>query len=347
MNKNKGDFEMPGLQKAQNNTVAQRMGEWLNVHKMPALRESTKSEYRSHFARLQAMPIGSILLDEVTRTDCQKAMNNLAEDGYSKSTIKKYRLLLRQFFDYLIEERELKHNPAGKVSIPNAPTKKVKPLSQEEQDLMEAACANDPLGHLIVFLFYTGLRKSEMMALKWEDYNAAEPSIIVRASKTDAGIRKVFLVSTAQDIIEKMPRINEFIFNHTRQAPVTDTVMKRLVDRLRIATGFEDFACHVCRHSFVTRLCEKCVPAKAIAEIIGHARSDYVLDIYAELEADELRKAVYVLEKNDDKRRSALMGATITLPSDLYMRLQEEAKKQHVSVDALATFLLTSVTAQK
>lgn len=338
---------MPGLQKAQNNTVAQCMGEWLSVHKLPVVRESTKSEYQSHFNHLQTMEIGSMVIDAVTRTDCQKTMNDLAEDGYAKSTIKKYRLLLRQFFEYLIEERELKHNPAGKVSIPNAPTKKVKPLTKEEQEQVEAACADDPLGHLIVFLFYTGLRKSEMMALKWEDYNAAEPSIIVRASKTEAGIRKVFLVSTAQDIIEKMPRINDYIFNHTRQAPVTDTVMRRLVDRLRIATGFEDFACHVCRRSFVTRLCEQGVHAKAIAEIIGHARSDYVLDIYAALEADELRKAIYVLEKNDDKRRSALMGVTVTLPLDLYLRLQEEAKKQYVSVDALATFLLTSVTAQK
>ena len=38
--------------------------------------------------------------------------------------------------------------------------------------------------------------------------------------------------------------------------------------------------------------------AKAIAQIIGHANTEYVLDIYAQLEQKQLRKAIYTLEEN-------------------------------------------------
>ena len=236
-------------------------------------------------------------------------------------------------------------SPAKDLILPLAATKEVLPLTHREQEAVEEACRGDVLGHLLIFLLWTGLRKGEMMTLRWEDYNSDDNSIFIRNSKTEAGVRKVYLLPLAQKIIEKMPRINEYVFNHTCNAPITPTVMRRLVDRIRLRSGVSGLTCHVCRHTFVTRLCEKGVPAKAIAQTIGHAKADYVLDIYAKMEADELRKAIYVLD--NDARHSTLMGASVTLPVDLYSRLQQEVEKQHVSVDALATFLLTSTTTGK
>lgn len=318
---------------------SEHMWEWLTVHKLPALRSNTRLEYRSHVKRLTSMPFGTMPLAKITRTDCQNALNILAENGYAKSTIQKYRTLLNQAFAFFAEERIVERNPASNLFIPSSPTKVVEALTHEQQSAIEAACARDPLGHLIIFLLYTGLRKGEMMALLWEDYDATDGSILIRKSKTDAGIRKVYLIETTQRIIERMPKINDHIFNHTKGRPITPTVLRRLVDRLRNKTGLTTFACHVCRHTFVTRLCGEGVPAKAIAQIIGHAKTDYVLDIYAKMEADELRKAIYVLDPNG-KRHSALMGVSVSLPIKLYSVLKEEATRQKVSVDAMVTFLL-------
>lgn len=323
-------------------TLAEWLWTWLDVYKLPALKESTKQEYISHMNFLTRQPVAAQPVSVINRMECQEVLNDLAAAGYSKSTIRKYRILLRTSFEVLVDDRVLKYNPCEKLFIPAAPTKEVRALTKEEQQMVESACAEDALGHLIVVLLYTGLRKGELMALNWDDYDPVEESVMIRDSKTEAGVRKVYLVSKVVDIIERMPRINRYIFNHTRKKPVTPTVMRRLVDRICERTGIDDFTCHVCRHTFVTRLCEEGVPAKAIAQIIGHARADYVLDIYAQMEADELRKSIYVLE-TDGKRRSALMGASLNLPVSLYSVLKEEADRQKVSVDALVTFLLSRV----
>ena len=89
------------------------------------------------------------------------------------------------------------------------------------------------------------------MDLTWDKYNPAEPSIFVSAAKTPAGVRKVYLTSRANAIVRRQAHINEYIFNHTKLAPVTPTVTRRLVDRIRKASGVDTLACHVCRHPYV------------------------------------------------------------------------------------------------
>ena len=271
--------------------------------------------------------------------DLQQLLNTAAANGYSKSSISKMRSSLRQAYRPLLRQNVIKTNPTTELIVPCAPKKEVLPLTHKQQDAVVMACKTDPLGHLIIFLLETGLRRSELIGLHWEDYNADDHSIFVSASKTPAGIRKVYLTKKAEAIIQAMPHINDYIFNHTKGNPVTKTVMRHLIDRIRRASGVQELACHVCRHTFVTRLCESKVPVKAIAQIIGHAKVDYVLDIYAKLEADELRKAIYALDP--DNRGSAIIGSDVRVPVKLYDTLQQEADKQQVSIDVLVTHLLT------
>lgn len=77
--------------------------------------------------------------------------------------------------------------------------------------------------------------------------------------------------------------------------------MRHLTDRIRSGSQITRLSPHVCRYTFVTRLCEKGVSAKVIAQIIGHASADYVLNIYAMMEKQELRKAIFVLEEDKPK----------------------------------------------
>lgn len=288
---------------------------------------------------------GALPVTEVTEIDLQVLLNKLAANGYSKSTLDKVRYTLRQAYRPLVRRKSVSIDPTEELVIPIAPTKEVLPLTHKQQEAVEMACAGDPLGHLIIFLLETGLRRSELMGLRWEDYDVADHSIFISASKTPAGVRKVYLTTRAENIIRQQEHINDYIFNHTKRNPVTKTVMHRLVNRIRRASGVEELTCHVCRHTFVTRLCEQQAPAKAIAQIIGHAKTDYVLDIYAKMEADELRKVIYVLEPNG--RGAAIMGSEVRVPVHLYDSLQQEADKQKVSVDALATHLLTLYVSAK
>lgn len=326
-------------------TLSEWLQEWLEIYKLPTVREKTADMYTWAVHAISADPCGQLAITDITEMDLQRLLNTAATTGYSKSSISKMRASLRQAYRPLLRQNVIGTDPTAELIIPRAPTKEVLPLTHKQREAVELASTTDPLGHLLIFLMETGLRRNELKDLLWTDYNAADHSIFVTASKTPAGIRKVYLTTKAEAIIPAMPHINDHIFNHTKGNPVTKTVMQRLVERIRRASGVLALTCHVCRHTFVTRLCEKKVPAKAIAQIIGHAKVDYVLDIYAKLEADELRKAIYALEP--DGRGSAILGSEVRIPIDLYNALHQEADNQGISVDALVTHLLTLYVSAK
>ncbi len=329
----------------ENKTLGEYLDWWFDLYKRSAVRKRTADLYRYIVSIIKNDPCAAIPVTDVTEPDLQALLNRTAAAGYSKSVLEKVRYTLRQAYRPLARHGAVTTAPTVELILPRAPVKKVLPLTHEQQDAVEAACARDPLGHLIIFLLETGLRRGEMMALRWEHYDPVVQSIFVAAAKTPAGIRTVFLTSRAAAIVESQERTSDYIFTHTRGGAVTQIVMRRLVDRIRHRAGVPQLACHVCRHTFVTRLCEAGAPVKAIAQIIGHAKSDYVLNIYAQLEATALCKAIYVLDKN--KSPSPLFGQEIHLPTSLFATLQAEADRQHISVDVLATFLLNNVIQSK
>ena len=208
-------------------------------------------------------------------------------------------------------------------------------MTSDEQKLVEDVCKQDVLGHLFIFLLRTGLRRSELMQLKWDDYDDVSQEISIRKSKTKAGIRTIYLLTDVQKIIKNQPRINNYIFNSTREKPLTNTVMKKLYERLRVKTGIMHLTNHVCRHTFVTRLCEKQVSPKAIAQIIRHAKTDYVMDIYALIENKQLKLAIYKLEEGS--HGSDVNQCVIKLPPYLYNRVSKYATSNGIVLDTFVT----------
>lgn len=170
-------------------------------------------------------------------------------------------------------------------------------LTPEEQERVEAACRSLPLGHLIIFLDLTGLRRGELINLKWEDYDAEEGTIIIRKSKTDAGVRVIPLLPEAQEIIEQQPRWEEHIFLNTKGNPLTGTSMKRLYEHLRKLTGIQTLTNHVCRHNFATRMLEHDADIKSISKILGHTDVAFTLQRYTTTDLDHLRREIQKLKK--------------------------------------------------
>ena len=293
---------------AANNTYT--LGEWLymwhKTYKEWKVKPQTAKRERQNIALICTCAESQKPLAEITELNLTNILITLQQrvhhDGklYSKSTLKKVKEILGQALQQAKRYNMISDNIWATLQTPTAPQKKILPLSHWQQDMIEKACQDDPQGHLIIFLLRTGLRRAELINLKWADYDAEAATIYIRKSKTEAGIRTVYLVKEAQQIIEAQPKRGAYIFYNTRNTPISDSSLNRLVERLRAVTYIDTFTCHVCRHTFVTRLCEKGVPAKAIAQIIGHAHTGYVLDIYAMLEQKELRRAIYALE--DDKQ---------------------------------------------
>ncbi|MPN64575.1 hypothetical protein SDC9_212351 [bioreactor metagenome] len=74
------------------------------------------------------------------------------------------------------------------------------------------------------------------------------------------------------------------------------------------------------------------MPAKAIAQIIGHANANYVLNIYAQLENMELRKAIFALE-TDKTKRGDNVEITLLFNKEMYQELVHKAYESGFPID--------------
>lgn len=246
----------------------------------------------------------NIFVSEIEEEFLQNGINNMAKEGYSKSTIHKARLVMNNSMMYAVRIKWLKRPPMMKLYIPKiAPTVKVDALTKADQERVETLCrtpGKTKYGYITLFLLDTGLRSAELYNLKWNDFyeNSKMPYIKVRKSKTENGIRNVPLTSEALKIIKGQPKINEYIFNTPNGTQLSEIQMKRHNQYIRDTLDIEHFHNHICRHSFATRAVEKNMDINALSKILGHSSVAFTMQRYVTISDDFLFEQMSLLEDN-------------------------------------------------
>lgn len=235
-------------------------------------------------------------MDQTTYKDYQNALLQLAEKGYSHSTITKARTVIYSVLESVYGYRQLN------LKIPrNAPTKKILPLNENEQYLIEQACLSDPYGDIFLFLLYTGLRRSELCNLKWNNIDFEKECMYILKSKTDHGIRTVPLLPICIWILSRLPRCSEFVFtirsSQNKGQPITPHSLRRTYQRIRKNTDVQNLTNHICRHSFATRLLEEGAEIKSISELMGHSNASFTLNQYVHPSENYLKKQISLLNQ--------------------------------------------------
>lgn len=217
----------------------------------------------------------------------------------SKATLNRYLQLLRGMFYKAIDwELYGKPNPVKKIKFYREEGK-VRPLSRADvEKVLEAAKkissnAKSPLQEhfydLVLFGLNTGLRKSEILELRWKDIKEDEIHVRRKGDRR----RTVPLNQVALAIVSRQPRRTEYVFDiPNRKQP---DLFRRTVAQIRKATGI-GFHFHLLRHFFTTTLLEKGVDFVTIGAILGHSRMATSL-IYSHTDNDKKSAAVRLLDK--------------------------------------------------
>jgi len=238
-------------------------------------------------------------LDEITPYHIEQLKAELKKKGLSKATINRYLQLLRGLFYKAIDwEVYNGPNPLKKVKFykENSPVKGLtkkqlekilhasKEISQKPKSPLQKLFYD-----LVVFSLNTGLRKSEVLNLKWRDIKEDE---IIIEGKGDK-LRSVPLNPRAKEIIAKQPNKNEYVFdipNRNQQ-----DLLRRTVNQIKKKTGI-DFHFHLLRHYFTTSLLEKGVDFVTIGSLLGHSKITTSL-IYSHTDKERKKRAVDSLIK--------------------------------------------------
>ena len=177
-------------------------------------------------------------------------------------------------------------------------------LSAEEfrrlgRALTEAGSRKGVSVHAVVairLLVLTGCRKSEILALRWEDVDLEAGELTLTDSKT--GPRRVSLSPEAAKVLEEVPRLpgNPWVI----PGRVAGERMRNLNDPweiIRERAGLEDVRLHDLRHSFASRALALGESLPAIGKLLGHARVETTAR-YAHPARDSLREAALLVSES-------------------------------------------------
>ena len=221
-------------------TLGEWLDRWLTDYKENTVRPGTFAGYRSCIENYIKPQLGGKQVSLVTVQDVQKLYRKLKENGrikehprfgsaLSDTTINRLHAIFHQAMEDAFHAHIIAKNPTVGATVPKASHAPKRVLTDKELDTFLDAVREDKIwGDFFYVELTTGLRRGEICALRWEDFDTKQETLHVRRTlhkekgkplttgdtKTYAGTRKIVLPpSTAQLLRErKKTAPTEWIF---------------------------------------------------------------------------------------------------------------------------------------
>ncbi len=291
-------------------TVAEWLRTWFALYAKPNIRPTTARSYQGNI-ELHIIPrIGSIKLNKLTGRDIQKLYKDLMENGrlrkaqkskqpgLSSTTVRGIHMMLHNALDRAVKERLILRNPTEDCIIPKIQKREMKILHPEDMKAYLEAAEKRGLLPMFYLELVSGIRKGEMVALRWEDLDAEHRTIsvskqalsglgkelVVNRPKTENSIRRISIPQEAVDLLvqehEKHPE-SPYLF----PSPLTggmyhpDSVVN-LHKKILKDAGLEHIRFHDLRHTFATTALQNGVDVKTVSSMLGHYDAGFTLCTY-------------------------------------------------------------------
>src|SRR5262249_22769623 len=186
----------------------------------------------------------------------------------SASTSRRQFALMHHIFEVARDEwgLPLQSNPLDRVRLSggsNCRERRLKP--GEVEKLVEAAqcCRNRWVLPIILFAIETGMRRGEILAMRWEHIRKNEHSLLIPQSKNGYS-RTIPISPGAFDLLSGLQVVDDRVF------PTTATAFRLAWDRVRVRAQLTDLHFHDLRHEAISRFFERGLTIPEVALISGH-----------------------------------------------------------------------------
>jgi integrase/recombinase XerC len=202
----------------------------------------------------------------------------------------------RSFYTWLLKHGRIAANPAATIRAPKAPRKLPQVLDPDEAKALVEVPTDAPLGlrdRALLELFYSsGLRLSELCALRWRDLDLNDGLVTVLGKGRKQ--RSVPLGSHARNALQEWRAstgaANDAHVFPGRNGAITPRAIQLRVRQLAQQQGlFKRVHPHLLRHSFASHILESSGDLRGVQELLGHA-DIATTQIYTHLDYQHLAK---------------------------------------------------------
>jgi len=237
----------------------------------------------------------------------------------SARMIQSIHAVLRNALESAVREEIISRNVAKLVQVP-APRYKInRGLTTQQAKATLGAAAGHRLHALYVLALFLGLRRGELLGLRWQDVDLDGAKLEVVQTlqrvggslrlvppKTEDSARTVPLPPICVEALrehrkrqfaersERWPDWDDhgLVFPSRRGTPIEPDKLRRSWGEIRQGAGLGATRFHDLRHTCVTLLLDLGTPPHVVREIVGHSAIEVTMTIYAHVSLDEKRKAL-------------------------------------------------------
>jgi len=227
-------------------------------------------------------------------------MVELMDIGVSPRSINRKLSSLKSFFKYLLRQERIKVNPMNKIVAPKAGKRLPSYIRESEMSKLSELKANSDYStyrdYLIMhILYYTGIRRSELINLKDKDINLSGGIKVLGKGNKER------IIPVLPDLMKEIKEYqiirnnsfegkSEFLLLTDKGVKLYPKFVYNTVKRyLSLVTTSQKKSPHILRHSFATHLSNRGAELKAIKELLGHANLS-ATQIYMHNSVDKLKE---------------------------------------------------------
>ncbi|HUU63987.1 MAG TPA: tyrosine-type recombinase/integrase [Dehalococcoidia bacterium] len=297
-------------------TVAEYLQQWLQgyvaINTAPKTRERYEEIVRGHLIPA----LGSIPLPNLQPRHIQKYYADALESGrrdgkggLSARTVLKHHRILYEALKHGVRQGVLIRNVAEAVDPPRPRNKEAAVLGPSEARLLVEASRGTPYHPIFFTALYTGLRRGELLGLRWCDVylDLATLSVvqtlqqlrtgeyIFREPKTKRGRRQIALPpslaillrehrATQENVQKSLGKTlapTDLVFSHPDGKPIRPNSVTRALSSIARLVGLYDIRLHDLRHAHATILLRQGIHPKIVQERLGHSSISITLDTYS------------------------------------------------------------------
>ena len=218
----------------------------------------------------------------------------------SESTIANYMRNIKVFFNFLIEEGEIKENPMKKVPTIKPQRKQKKLMTPKEiKDLMQAFDITTFHGYrnwlITRVMLDTGIRIGECLNLIPENIDFKERSILIVNPKNRRDRYAFFSAKLALDLkrwLEYRDRFSdsEYLFPTTRGTQLDSNVFEKSLKGAGTKAGITSIQSHQLRNNFAKYYLLNGGDFVTLSRILGHSSPDVTMKAYLDFQNNEVAK---------------------------------------------------------
>ena len=210
--------------------------------------------------------------EEITLADLLDWVNWMQEKGNSTATIARRIGTAKRYFSFLVDIEVIDKDPANKLSAPKVVNKAEPTLTADEIQKI-IACATNPRDKAIIAtLASTGMRISELINIKLEDFDGNDIYIIGKGNKR----RLIHINDKAMGYINEYLKVRkdgvDNLFVSNQRTPMMADNINRTLKRLANKAGVEkNIHNHSLRHLWATSMLDNGVSLERIQLCMGHS----------------------------------------------------------------------------